>query len=59
MEENLRLCRLEVRMDIARDYIIDVMKNDTFPQMDRTLCLIMDIDYDEVMAEKEAKYGKV
>lgn len=59
MEENLRLCRLEVRMDIARDYIVDVLKNDTFPQMDRTLCLIMDIDYDEVMAEKEAKYGKV
>lgn len=59
MEETLRLNAIEVRMDIARDYIINVLKNDTFPQMDRTLCLIMDIDYDEVMAEKEAKYGKV
>ena len=59
MEENLRLCRLEVRMDIARDYIIDVMKNDTFPQMDRTLCLILNIDYDEVMLEKEAMNGEL
>lgn len=59
MEENLRLCRLEVRMDIARDYVIDVLTHDSFPKIDRTLCLILNIDYDEVMLEKEAMNGEL
>ena len=54
-DENLRLHRLEVRLELAREYVADALKHDTFPQMDRTLCLLLDIDYDEVIAEREVK----
>lgn len=54
-DENLKLCRTEVRMELAREYVADVLKHEHYPQMDRTLCLLLDIDYDEVIAEREAK----
>ena len=52
-DENLRLCRTEVRMELVRDYVIDVLKHEHYPQIDRTICLLLGIDYDEIKAEKE------
>ena len=54
-DENLRLERIAVKMELTRDYVIDVLRHESYPQMDRTLCLLLDIDYDEVIAEREAK----
>lgn len=54
-DENLQLQRTAVKMELTRDYVIDTLRHETFPQMDRTLCLLLDIDYDEVIAEREVK----
>ena len=47
-DENIMLHKLATRFEIARDYVINAIEHENYPTIGRELCVLMDIDYDEI-----------
>lgn len=50
-DENIKLYKVATRFEIARDYVINAITHEAYPTIGRELCVLMDIDYDEVKAK--------
>lgn len=48
-EENITLHRTSKQFSMVRDFVISRLLHESFPKMDRDLCVLLDIDYDEIM----------
>lgn len=54
-DENLRLHRTAKQLEMVSNYVACMLKYDNYPTIDRGLCVLLDLDYDEIMAERGDK----
>ncbi len=51
-DENIQLHRQAQRLEIVRNYVADTLSHEPYASMDRTLCILLDLDYDEIMGRE-------
>lgn len=51
-DESIQLHRQAKQLDMVRNYVAETLSHEPYANMDRTLCILLDLDYDEIMGRE-------